>query len=1366
MLPFLLMPNPRLSSIPRRILATFFLAGTILSACTAFPTVALEPTASPAPTASPTRTPTQPPTPTPTPTATQTPAPTATPTLPPIHPAAVNQLAVVAQAGAGAPGPVAVSPDGRTLAVAGSTGIWLYDKLSLEFIAALSGHAGPVASVSWSPAGDQLVSGGQDASVRVWDVSSVREGGASEQVHLLAAHQARVSAVSWSPDGRFIASASDDKTVWLWEISTLPDGTQDVRAARQLFHATGVYALAWHPGSRYFAVGSLDGTLDLWEAPNGEHLLTLEGHGSWVNALVWNPEGSVLASAGADKTIRLWDITFRPPASAAGKSSAAAAPRAAFQTLYNANALAWTPNGAQLASAGGSPFTIDFWNAEPGPADQIELRKAEISFIGHFAGVNGLAFAPGGVLVSTSADSTLRLWEARSGRELRRLSPEQAPASAPLFTSSVETLSWSPTGDRLASGHTDYTIRIWEAPGGAITQTHILTGHQNIIASLDWAANGRFIASGSYDNTTRIWDAATGELVQTVRSEGGRVNAVAFSPFGNQVAAGGLLNIVQVWEAGTDQPPLLLYPDTEITRLEWSPSGSLLAVGGRDGAVSIWDVPAGAAFVVLPDEHRNAISGLAWSPDGAELASLDANGKVVVWDVASASVVFTVSSAGVQQAGLGWSPDGALLAVGNGKLVHLVETLEGRPIRLLAGHTGDVRALEWKPGGGQLATAGADGTIRLWSVQTGEPAPIAFTPADDLPGPSRPPAAPITPANAAALEQIAQLGHGVALHVAAHPEGRYVAVAGGAGTWVYHAATWTPVRLLAGEKAYAAAWSPDGTMLAVRQLTSVVVWNVINGQALRVFGAELGVRPHLAWAPDSRLLAVGSFQGTVRVFNIATGEAVREWTTGEEVAALAWSPDGRTVAAGGGTEAGREGAGTVWLWDVPSGRPLNALTAHTGPVTHLAWSPDGATLLSAGEDLAITMIDVSAMGPPPDPREGESFPPLPSQRITAAELTGVVGLSWKVDGSQFLTADAGGQILLWGAESGQVQAAFSASNAGLTAAVWMPEGTLITLRRDGKLTAWDAASGAEISSFNLHQAEVRALAFSPWDGWLASGNADGTLRFWQLDGLDWRSYPQFDAITDLAFSASQNLVAVRTQDGAVSFWFVESESSQIIAEARGEPSLDWRLAFSPDGGTLVWNTAGGRGGTQIDGLSLTGDGEFRPFNLEEAIMDLAWSSDGSKLAIGAADGTVIIWDTGRGRQIRTIRAFNGALHALTWSADGLLLAVGGSDGRAEPEAWSVRVYEAATGRRAEEISLAFRQEASALAFSPDGLLLAVGDSFGDVQVWNLSGETETLAAVLKGHSQAITALVWPADGLRLVSGSRDGTIRVWGVGGD
>jgi len=199
------------------------------------------------------------------------------------------------------------SPDGHTLAILNQgynypyqgTGIVrLWDVDADTEIGILWGHIGSVKSVSFSPDGRTLATAGSiDATVRLWDVDTQTE------IAILRGHTGWVNSVSFSPDGNLIVSGGQDNTVRLWDVDT------QTEVGRLEGHTDAVNSVAFSPYGKSIASGSDDGTVRLWDVGTQTGMGILKGHDAAVNSVSFSPGGKTIASGSNDGTVLLWNIT-------------------------------------------------------------------------------------------------------------------------------------------------------------------------------------------------------------------------------------------------------------------------------------------------------------------------------------------------------------------------------------------------------------------------------------------------------------------------------------------------------------------------------------------------------------------------------------------------------------------------------------------------------------------------------------------------------------------------------------------------------------------------------------------------------------------------------------------------------------------------------------------------------------------------------------------------------------------------------------------------------------------------------------------------------------------------------------------------
>ncbi len=201
-----------------------------------------------------------------------------------------------------------ISTDSRTDA----NGIKVWDAITGKELLMLSGHEATIWSMSYSPDGTRIVSGGEDKTIRIWDAATGAE------VMTLRGHgdwpeepnYSPVSSIAFSPDGTQLVSGSYDYTVRIWNAETGAE-VMTLRGhpviANHLGHSKIVNDVAFSPDGKHIGSASSDGTIRIWDVATGSELLTLQGHHRGVLSVAFSPDGKRIVSGSEDETIRFWD---------------------------------------------------------------------------------------------------------------------------------------------------------------------------------------------------------------------------------------------------------------------------------------------------------------------------------------------------------------------------------------------------------------------------------------------------------------------------------------------------------------------------------------------------------------------------------------------------------------------------------------------------------------------------------------------------------------------------------------------------------------------------------------------------------------------------------------------------------------------------------------------------------------------------------------------------------------------------------------------------------------------------------------------------------------------------------------------------
>ena len=565
-----------------------------------------------------------------------------------------------------------------------------------------------------------------------------------------------------------------------------------------------------------------------------------------------------------------------------------------------------------------------------------------------------------------------------------------------------------------------------------------------------------------------------------------------------------------------------------------------------------------------------------------------------------------------------YSPDGKCLAVAHSFGVDLYDPQTWQIVRRLDGHKSAVTAIDFTRDGKKLATAGLDGSIRVWDMESGRSTTLLIS-----------------------IPRIHQLIWG--------PEGRRLACNRGEDLCMLD--TQNAKKLfchqLGAHSLVALAYSPDGRHLArstyMDEVFRIHQYDAHTGEEIRVLeGHSLDV-VSLVFSKDGNSLVSGSNDQTIRIWDCETGKDLRT-LKGSSALALAISPDGRLLASG-------SSEGAVHLWNLATGEKVRALTGHAASVRGLAFSPDGGRLVSStghfrcvwGQDVGDGAVRVWRTP------EGEEL------RVISGYGHCVASAALSPDGQLAASVSRGGPVQLWSPSTGaELRALGPPVYQDLCGVAFSPDGGLVACGADDRLLVWSTVTGTE--AYRQEVGRTCSVAFSPDGLLLASGGPD-VVRLWNgKTGAELHTLQGHTAeVFSLTFSPDGSRLLSGAQDRTVREWEVQT---QKLTQTLTEQATLCSQAYSPDGRLVaaalqenigLWNT---QTGAQLNLL-----GGHRGW-----VNSVAFSPDGTRLVSGSQDGTVRLWDVQKATQVASLTDHRGEVRAVALPRDGGFLMSASYDG--------------------------------------------------------------------------------------------------------
>ncbi|ESA32547.1 wd40 repeat-containing protein [Leptolyngbya sp. Heron Island J] len=617
----------------------------------------------------------------------------------------------------------------------------------------------------------------------------------------------------------------------------------------------------------------------------------------------------------------------------------------------------------------------------------------------------------------------------------------------------------------------------------------------------------------------------------------------------------------------------------------------------------------------------------------------------------------------------------------------------------LNGHEGIIWDTAVSTDGQMIASASADGTARIWSVDGTSIASLQVEDTQVLSVAFSPNGKRLAIGLENSQIQIWQLGEqqnllttlaghtGPVTSLAFAPDGQKLASASEDKTVRLWQQNGTPIKTLTPHIAAVRTveFSPDGKMLASGADDRTIRLYTPDGKLLHTLRGHNAQVKGLAFSPDSSMVASASWDETIRLWN-TKGQFIRDIRGHNAlVYDVSFSPDGQFLASGSWDK-------TVRTWTL-AGEPISTVFGHSAQIHRVHFNQEGL-LISAGGDRTIRLWELDR-------------PLITSLRDHQANVYSVV---FSPDDQVIASAGADNKIRLWDRDGKSLKVL-----PGHDSVIWnlsySPDGEILaSASSDYTVKLWDR-TGKLVTTLADHKGPVYAVAFSTDGQLIATGAADRTVRIWRRDGTLLTKIVDLPKdVLSLSFSLDGKTLATSGWEHFVSLWNLDGKLATAAAQQQGEV---YQIMYDPDNKIVARDNLEGQSPQKLEGH-------------QGWVHDVVYSADGNTLATASADGTAKLWSA-EGKLLKTLEGHQDGVVSIRFSHGDDLIATGSYD-------HTVKLWSASTGNLLTTLR-GHQDRVTNLTMSRDKKLIATVGEDDRLLLWDLDldisgGQTQLLERLL------------------------------------
>ncbi|OGV56468.1 MAG: hypothetical protein A2X45_03380 [Lentisphaerae bacterium GWF2_50_93] len=652
----------------------------------------------------------------------------------------------------------------------------------------------------------------------------------------------------------------------------------------------------------------------------------------------------------------------------------------------------------------------------------------------------------------------------------------------------VSSVCFSPDGNRVVSGFSDYKLKLWDLKTGQYLRSFV--GHNGPVTSVTFSLDGKFTLSGSDDKTIKLWDVKSNQCLLTFEGHKKTVNSVAFSTDGKFVLSGSDDHSIKLWDSGSGRCLRTFEGhDRSVTSVCFNPDSKTVLSGSGDRSIKLWDSESGRCLGTL-EGHKSPVTSVSFDPNGKFALSGSWDHSMKLWDLKSGHCLRTFEGHTSYIRSVGFSPDGKYVLSGSwDNTMKLWDVASNQCFCTFEGHSSNINSICFSPDSKYVLSGSSDNTMKLWdaTVHTDWALCRIRSAQETLVHEQR---FKLTLQDAVKKIDSGDISAGLSALATArsfpgfervsqcmelnYKIGQYCRAIGFQAGWLE--------QTFEGHKKEitSVCFSPNGKFaLSGSKDKNIKLWD-ISGKCLRTFEGHIDCVNSVCYSSDGKLAISGSSDNTLKIWDMESLLCIRTFEGFEghkrAVNSVSISSNVRFVLSGSDDN-------TMKLWGI-SGNTIHTFEGHKSYVNSVCFSPDIRQALSGSSDNTLKLWDIES---------GKCL-------HTFTHSDSVYSVVFSPDGKFVLSGSKDKNLKLWSIVSGKCLHTFTHSDS-VYSVVFSPDGKFILSesgeleKKDANIRLWDMKSGQCLFIFKGYL----SMCFSPDSKSAISGSRDNTMKLWRLD---------------------------------------------------------------------------------------------------------------------------------------------------------------------------------------------------------------------------------------------------------------------------